>query len=104
MNTISHEFSRVDLAGQAPNEICSLCAAAGVLHGPTQTRIAYCSHGLRGAYAAMGRPWRVITGIEHHHFRDLVTRGLTAGELRIELERDLARILAEQQAPGETKH
>lgn len=97
------EFEKIDLTGAAPAEICPECARLAVLHGPTQTAIMYCSHRLSGAYRVLDRPWKVIRGIEVHHFRDVVARGLTAGELRVELERDLLQIL-EEQAKNAVKH
>lgn len=98
-----NEFSTMDLTGEAPAEICPDCARLAVEHSPTKTTILYCAHRLCGAYRATGRDWKVIKGVEAGIFSDIVLRGLTAGELRVELERDLLQIL-EEQARAATKH
>ena len=97
------EFTQVDLTGQAPDGICSICAKRGVLHVPTSTAIVYCEHRLTGAYRILNNQWKRIRGIEQHAFRELVARGLTMGELRVELERELKMIIGEQ-GEGATKH
>jgi hypothetical protein len=98
------EFTKVDLSGQVPEEICISCAKKGVLYGPTQTVLVHCNHGTPcGAYRVLDRPWKVVVDIDVVGFREMVVRGLTKGELRADLERDLLRILSEM-GKGEVKH
>jgi hypothetical protein len=98
-----NEFEEIDLTGQAPAGICAECAKHGRRHLPMQTVIVHCAHNLRGAYRVLERPWRVIPGVEASAFAELVLRGLTAGELRVDLQRELTRLL-EDQARNATKH
>ena len=97
------EFNVTDLTDKAPAEICSVCAKNGIEHGPTQTLLVHCSHNITGAYKASGRDWKVIRGIEPGYFRETVLRGLTWGELRVELQRDL-KALVQDEADHSTKH
>src|SRR5690242_10472318 len=98
------EFTAIDLTGDTPAEICQACAQHALLHEPTQTTIVYCTHGLRGAYRVLDRPWKVLAGIEADVFRDVVVRGLTAGELRVEARRAVATLAQAHAAQNATKH
>lgn len=98
------EFEKVDLTGMIPETtICVSCAKQGLIHKPTETAIVYCPHTLRGAYKALDRPFKIISGIERSLFLDVVSRGLLFGELRTDIGRDLAMII-QSDASEATKH
>ena len=103
MADVAQEFFAADFSGSAPEAICPECARVALSHAPTSTSIAYCKHKLTGAYRVADRPWKVIRGVEAGIFSDIVLRGLTAGELRVQVTGEIARLI-EGQARVSTKH
>jgi hypothetical protein len=99
-----NEVSIVDLRGQVPAEICIACARRGMLYGPTSTTLVHCHHGEpAGCYRIFAGPWTIVRNIDVVAFREMVARGLTLGELKVDLERDLLHLLAEM-GKDATKH
>ncbi|MGC2047031.1 MAG: hypothetical protein WA635_00250, partial [Gallionella sp.] len=97
------EFSAVDLTGEAPEGICPDCLIHGIIHGPTSCALVYCTHNLRGAYRVIGGEWKTLKGIERALFIDVIARGLLMGELRVDIQRDLAGLIRAE-ADQATKH